>query len=147
MYGHAYIYRHMCAYVFGGSEVTIQCHSSLVGGLVHGNSVGSGWLILLFFLWCCKPHSTPSVHSLTLPLGTLCSVQWLAASILLYICQALAEPLKRQLYQAPVSMHFLASTIVSALGGCIWDVSPGRAVSEWPFPQSLLHTLSPYFLS
>jgi hypothetical protein len=44
--------------------------------------------------------STPSVHSLTPPLGTPYSVQWLAVSICLCICQALAEPLKRQLYQA-----------------------------------------------
>ena len=28
---------------------------SLVGCLVPGSSGGSGWLILLFFLWCCKP--------------------------------------------------------------------------------------------
>jgi len=28
---------------------------SLVGGLVPGSSWGSGWLILLFFLWGCKP--------------------------------------------------------------------------------------------
>jgi hypothetical protein len=32
------------------------------------------------------------------------------------ICQALAEPLRRQLYQAPVSKHLLASTIVSGFG-------------------------------
>ena len=28
---------------------------SLVGGLVPGSAGGSGWLILLFFLWGCKP--------------------------------------------------------------------------------------------
>jgi hypothetical protein len=28
---------------------------SLVGGLVSGNLKGSGWLILLLFLWGCKP--------------------------------------------------------------------------------------------
>ena len=53
-----------------------------------------------------------------------------------------AEPLRRQLYQAPVSKHLLASTIVSGFGNCIWDGSPGGAVSGWPFLQSLLHTLS-----
>jgi hypothetical protein len=42
-------------------------------------------------------------------------------SICLCICQALAEPLRRQLYQAPVSMHFLASTIVSGFGVCPID--------------------------
>ena len=46
------------------------------------------------------------VVSLAPSLGTLCSVQWLAVSIHFCICQALAEPLKRQLYQAPVSMLF-----------------------------------------
>ena len=50
------------------------------------------------------------------------------------------------LYQVPVSMHFLASTIVSAFGDCIWDGSSGEAVSGWPFLQSLHHTLFPYLL-
>jgi hypothetical protein len=35
--------------------------------------------------------------------------------ICLCICKALAGPLRRQPYQAPFSMHFLASTIVSGL--------------------------------
>jgi hypothetical protein len=51
--------------------------------------------------------SAPSVPSPTPSSGTLCSVQWLAENIHLYICQALAEPLKRQLYQAPVRKHFI----------------------------------------
>ena len=34
---------------------------SFVGGLVPGSSRGSSWLILLFFLWGCKPlHLLPS---------------------------------------------------------------------------------------
>jgi hypothetical protein len=37
------------------------------------------------------------------------------AGIYLCICQALAVPLKRQLYQAPVNKHFLASAVVSEL--------------------------------
>jgi hypothetical protein len=69
---------------------------------------------------------------------TFCSVQWLAECIHLCICQVLAEPLRRQLYQAPVRKHLLASTIVSGFGNCIWDGSPGGAVSGWPFFQSLL---------
>jgi len=89
--------------------------------------------------------SAPSVISLTPPLGSLCSVQWLAVSLQLCISQALAEPLRRQLYQAPEVMHFLASAIVSGFGVCIWDGSPGGAVSGWPFLQSLLYTLSLYF--
>jgi len=48
--------------------------------------------------------STPSVLSLTPPLGTLFSVQWVVASICFCIRQALAESLRRQLYQVPVSI-------------------------------------------
>jgi hypothetical protein len=75
-------------------------------------------------------------------LGSPCSVQWLAVSFHIFIGHPLAEPLRRQLYQAPVSKHFLASTIVSGIGVCIWDGSPGGTVSGWPFYQSMLHTLS-----
>ena len=74
--------------------------------------------------------SVLSVLSLTPPLETPFSVQWLAASINLCICQALEEPLRKIMYQTSVSMHFLASTIVFGLGDCIWDGSPGGVVSE-----------------
>jgi hypothetical protein len=53
--------------------------------------------------WYCyssmglQTPSPSSVHSLTPPLGSPCSVQWLAESIHFCICQALAEPLRRQL--------------------------------------------------
>jgi hypothetical protein len=77
-----------------------------------------------------KTPSAPWVLSLAAPLGTLCSVQWMAMSIHFCICQALAEPLRRQLYQTPVSKHLLASTVVSGFGDCILDGSPGGAVSE-----------------
>ena len=86
-------------------------------------------------------HSAPWILSLALPLGTLCSVQWMAVSIHFCICQALTEPLRRLLYQAPVSKHLLASAIVSGFGDCIRDGSP-RWGSLWSFLQSLLHTLS-----
>jgi hypothetical protein len=75
-------------------------------------------------------------------LAFLCSVRWLAASISIYVVKALAEPLRRQLYQAHFSKHFLPSAIVSRFDGCIWDGSPGGAVSGWPFLQSLFHSLS-----
>jgi hypothetical protein len=94
--------------------------SSLVGGLVPRSSGEADWLTLLFFLWGWNP-SAPPVLVLTPPLGSLCSVQWLAASICTCIGQALTEPLRRQLYQAPVSNLFLASTIVSGFSVCIWD--------------------------
>ena len=67
------------------------------------------------------PHKTPSAPSvllLTPPLESLCSVRWLAVSICVCIGQDLAEPLRRQVYQASVSKHFLASSIVSGFGVC-----------------------------
>ena len=122
---------------------------SLVDGLVPGSSGewGGVWLVNIVVLpMGLQTPSTPSVLSLTPLLGTPRSFQWLAVNIHLCICEALAEPLRRQLYQAPFSMHFLASTIVSGFGNCIWDESPGGAVSGWPFLQTLLHILSPYLL-
>ena len=70
------------------------------------------------------------------------STGWLRASTSVFVRQILVEPLRRQLYQAPISEHFLASTIVSRFGDCIWDGSSRGAVSGWPFLQCLLHTLS-----
>jgi hypothetical protein len=57
----------------------------------------------------------PWVHSLAPSLGTLCSIQYMILSIHFCMCQALAEALRRQLYQAPVSRLLLASAIVSGL--------------------------------
>ena len=88
---------------------------SLVGDLVPGSSGGTGLFIFLFLLWGLQTPSAPWVLSLATSLGTLCSVQWMAMSIHFCICQALAEPVRRQLYQAPVSMLLLASAIVSGL--------------------------------
>jgi hypothetical protein len=87
--------------------------------------------------------SAPSVLFLTPPLGTHCSVQWLAVSICLHIGQALAESLRRQLYQAPISMHFFASAIEFGFGDCVWDGSPGVAVSGIAFPSDSV----PHFVS
>ena len=90
--------------------------------------------------------SAPWVLSLAPPLGTLWSVQWMAVSLHFCICQVLAEPLRRQLYQAPVSKHLLASTVMSGCVDCIWDGSPCGTFSGWRFFQFLLHTLSLYLL-
>ena len=87
------------------------------------------WLVDLVVLPMeLQTPSAPSVHSP--PLGTPWSVQWMAASIYLCIGQALAEPLRRQPYQAPVSMHFLASTIVSMFDDCVWAELPGGTGSR-----------------
>jgi hypothetical protein len=40
----------------------------------------------------------------------------------------MAEPLRRQLYQAPVSKYFLAAIIESGFDEYIWDGFPGGAV-------------------
>jgi hypothetical protein len=88
---------------------------------------------IVVLLMGLQTPSAPLVLSPTPPLGSLCSVQWLAASIYISMGKALALKLRRQPYQAPVSKHFLASAIDTRFGGCIWDGSPGGAVSEWPF--------------
>jgi hypothetical protein len=78
-----------------------------------------------------KTSSAPSVPSPIPSSGTPCSVQW---------------PLRRQPYQALASKHFPVSTILNRFSDCVWDGFPGRAVSGWPFLQSLLPTSSLYFL-
>ena len=91
-----------------------------------GNSGGSGWLILLFILWAANPFNTFSpLYYTSIGEPLLCPMS--AVSICLCICQALAEALKRQLYQTPVSNSgnnvnnvFLASAIVSEFCIYIW---------------------------
>jgi hypothetical protein len=75
--------------------------------------------------WDSSVPSAPLVPSPTSLSGTPLSFQWLAVSFFFCICQTWAEPLRRQLYQAPVSKYFLASAIVSEFGDCIWDGSLG----------------------
>ena len=133
------------------SYICDQCHGSLqvyslIGGPVPRSSVGSGMLTLLLSPWGCKPPYLLQSLIHLLHQGPLSPIQWVAESFPLSISQALAEPLRRQPYQVSISKHFLASTITFGFGGCIWDGSPGGAVCGWPFLQSLLHTLTPYFL-
>jgi hypothetical protein len=87
-----------------------QSHGSLhvytlVGGSVSGSSGESGWLTL-----ACSKGLKIHAHSMGLKTqllqsllqllhqGPPCSVPWLAVSICLCFCQALAEPLRRQPY-------------------------------------------------
>jgi hypothetical protein len=100
------------------------------------------WLVHIVHFMGLQTPSASWVFSLAPSFWILCSIQRMAVIIHFFICQALAEPLRRPLYQAPVSKLLFASTIVSGFGGCIWDGLPGRAVSRWLFLQSLLHTLS-----
>jgi hypothetical protein len=120
---------HLCGQSHGSLHVY-----SLVGGPVPRSSGRSSWLTLLL------PHGDENTLSSlsqfpNLSTGTQISVQWLAASIHLHICQALAEPLRRQPYQVPVSKHFQTSSVASRFGNCILDCSPGGAVSGWAFLQ------------
>jgi hypothetical protein len=82
----------------------------------------SGWLIL-FFLCDCKCiqlcQSFPNS-------AFVVSVQ----SIHMCISKAVAEPIKRELYQAPVSKHFLALAIGTEFCGCIWDEFLALAISR-----------------
>ena len=94
--------------------------------------------------WCCSSYGNTNTFSFFHPFSN--SSIGLTMSIHLYICQALAERLRRQLYSLLSTWTFLASTIVSVFGNCIWDESPGGALSGCHFLQSLSHTLSLYLL-
>ena len=107
-------YKAILCYICGQSHGSLHVYF-LVGGLVSKSSWGSTWFILMFFLWVANHCSSFSPFS-TSSIGDQC----LAMSICLCTCQALEEPLRRQLYQASASKHFLPSTIVSGFGDCIW---------------------------
>jgi hypothetical protein len=128
---------------------------------IIGHSMCTLWLVVyslgalgeggLDEWYCCSSYGVANPFSSFTPFsnsstGDQCSVQWLTASICLCICQVLTEPLRRWVYQAPFIKHFLASEIVSGFGKCIWDGSPGGTATGWPFLQSMLHTLSLFFL-
>ena len=137
-------HKSILCYICGWSHESHHVYY-LVGGLVPGSSGVTGWFILLFLLWSCQllqllvsflsssigdPVLSPMVGCVHLPL---------------YLSDT-AEPLRRQLYQAPVSKHLLASTIVSGFGNCIWAGFPDGTVTGWRFLQFLLQTLSLYLL-
>ena len=103
-------------YISSWSHVPSHLYS-LVGEFVPVNS-GGIWLVDTVVLMCLQPLSAPSVLALTSLLGSPCSVGYLALCIHICIGQAMAEPLREQLYQAPVSKHFLASAVVSGFGVC-----------------------------
>jgi hypothetical protein len=104
--------------------------------------------------YCCSSHGVTNLFSSFSPFSNSSTgdpmfsqmVSCKHLSICFCICQALAGPLRKQLYQASFNKHFLASTIVSGYGDCIWDESLGGTVSEWPLLQYLLYTFSPYLL-
>jgi hypothetical protein len=81
-------------------------------------------------MWLQTPSANWVLY-LAPSLRTPCSLQWLAVNICICICQTLVEPLRRQLYQAPVSKLLFASPKVSGFGECIGTESLGGAVSGW----------------
>ena len=70
---------------------------------------GSGWFILLFFLWDCKPLQLLHTFSSSSIRDPVLSPNDGWEHSPLYF-QALEEPLRRQLYQVPLSQHFFEST-------------------------------------
>jgi hypothetical protein len=81
---------YICSWSHGSHHVYF-----LVGGSAPGSSGEGVWLVDIVLPVGLQTPSAPSALSLTPLLVTLCSVQWLAVSIHLCICQALAEPLRR----------------------------------------------------
>ena len=131
--------RNFLCYICDWNHGSLHVYS-LVDGLVLGSSGGVWFVDIVFLSMGLQTLSAPLVLPLTPPLGSPCSVWQLALSIHLCICKSLAEPLRRQPFQAPDSKHFLASAIVSRFGVCRWDEALGGAVSGCPFLQSLLHS-------
>ena len=73
------------------------------------------------------------------------SIGLLMVSVMTGICigQDLAEPLRRQLYQAPVNKNFSASAIVSGCHICMWDGFPSEGQSLDSLSFSLCSSLCP----
>jgi hypothetical protein len=131
-------------YICGWSHESLHVYS-LVGGLVPGRSRVSGWLILLFFLWGCKLLQLLHSFLELLHWGPCAqSNGWLQASTSVFV--KLWQSLPGNSYIRLLLGSTLASTIVSGFGVCMWDGFLGGVVSGWPFLQSLLHILPPYFL-
>jgi hypothetical protein len=92
---------YICSLSYGSLHV-----NSLFGGLIPERSRDTGCLYFCSAYGSTKPFRSLG-PSLVPPLGTLCSLQWLAQSIHLFIWQAMVEPLRRQLYQAPCQQAYV----------------------------------------
>ena len=101
-------------------HMQLETRVPLIGCLVPRSS-GGYWLVhSVGSPTGLQTPSVPWILSLILHCG-LCSIQWMTVSIDFCICKAVAEPLRRLLYKAPVSKILFASAIVSWFGGCLWD--------------------------
>jgi hypothetical protein len=116
---------------------------SLVGSLVPGSSEGSGWLILLFLFWHCYPFGSFSPFSNSFIGDPVLSPMVGCKHPPLYL-SGYGRASQDTTISDSCQQAFLASTVGSLFGVCIWDGSPGGAVSAWPF--LLFHVLSLYVL-
>jgi hypothetical protein len=73
-----------------------------------------------------KAPSAPSFILLTPPLGSLCSVQWLALIICIHIGQDLAEPLQETAVSGPCqqALHGISNIV------CVWCLHV-EWISKW----------------
>jgi hypothetical protein len=91
-------------YIHGCSHGSLHVYS-LVGGLVPGSLVGIWLLHMVVPSMGLQIPSAPSVLSLALPLGTLCSVQWFVVSIHFCICEILSGDSYIRLLSASTCWH------------------------------------------
>jgi len=103
------------------------------------------WLVGIVVLMWLQALSAPSIHSLTPPMGTPFSVQWLAASILLLFLSC-SDWASKQTAICCQYVHGISNIVWDRWYVCIWTGSPCGVSSEWPFLQSLLQILSPFLL-
>jgi hypothetical protein len=115
------------------------------GGSVPGSSGDSGWLMLSFFLWGCKPLQLLQSFPQILHWGPCDqSDVRLQASTSAYkrLWHSLSGDIYIRFLPASISQH----QQVSRFGGCTWDGPPGGTVPGQLLPQSLIHALSLRFL-
>ena len=135
MYNKA-IFCYICIWSHGSLHVY-----SLVGGLVLGAlGVGTGWFILLFFIWGPNPFSFVS-PSPNFSIGFPCSVWWLAVSICICIGSGKASQRTAISGSCQQALPGISNSVWVWWDGCL-----GGAVSGWPFLQSLPCTLFLNFL-
>lgn len=73
------------------------------------------------------------------------SIQWLADSICICLCQWLVESHREQPCHTSMCIHKMALVLVSGFGVHVWDRSQVGLINGWPLFQSLLHFFLPAF--
>ena len=128
---------YICSWSYGSFHVY-----SLVGGLVTGSFGGYGWLKLLFFLWGCSfshsPNSCISIPMLSLIVDCKhLHLYWSGSS--------------RASQETAISDACQQALLGISSSVCVWWLNLGwfsrlGSLSGCAFLQSLLHSLSLYFL-